>query len=61
MTNNFKYLSNGEYPYGYLASSTNKKIRVLKGLAVVGDASNWLGRKQPFSPIAPPMIGGLNG
>ena len=60
MTNNFEHMCNGEYPYRYLANSTNRKIRVLKGLAVIGDASSWLLKGQPFAPIAPPLNGGSN-
>jgi len=60
MTNNFKHMCNGEYTFIYLAKSTNKLTQIFKRLALGSDANGWIGKEQPFAPIAPPVVGGSN-
>jgi hypothetical protein len=48
------------YTFHYLANSTNKLTQIFKRLALGNDASGWIGKEQPFAPIAPPMNGGSN-
>jgi hypothetical protein len=60
MTNNFKHMCNGEYIFIYLANSTNKLTQIFKRLALGNDALGWIGKEQPFAPIAPPIDGGSN-
>ena len=60
MTNNFKHMCNREYTFIYLAKSTNKLTQIFKRLALGSDASGWIGKEQPFAPIAPPVDGGSN-
>jgi hypothetical protein len=60
MTNNFKHMCNGEYTFIYLANSTNRLIQIFKRLAIGSKSTIWLGKKQPFAPIAPPVDGGSN-
>ena len=49
-----------EYTFLYLANSTNKQIQIFKRLALGIESTIWLGKEQPFAPIAPPVIGGTN-
>lgn len=48
------------YTYTYLANSTNKLIQIFKRLALGSEATGWIGKEQPFAPIAPPVDGGSN-
>ncbi len=54
------YFWASEYTFIYLANSTNRLIQIFKRLALGSDASGWIGKEQPFSPIAPPVDGGSN-
>ena len=47
-----------EYTYIYLANSTNKLVQTNKLLSLGYDANGWIGKEQPFAPIAPPTDGG---
>ena len=47
-----------EYTHIYLANSTNKLIQIFKRLDLGSEATAWLGKEQPFKPVAPPTDGG---
>ena len=49
------------YTYTYLANSTNRLIQIFKRLEIsCNEATGWIGKEQPFAPIAPPLNGGSN-
>ena len=54
------FYSSTEYTFIYLANSTNRLIQIFKRLAIGSEATGWIGKEQPFAPIAPPMNGGSN-
>ena len=50
-----------EYTYTYLANSTNRLIQIFKRREIsCNEATGWIGKEQPFAPIAPPLNGGTN-
>ncbi len=55
------YFWASEYTFIYLANSTNRLIQIMKRLErLSSEATGWIGKEQPFAPIAPPMNGGTN-
>jgi hypothetical protein len=63
MTNNFEYLSNGEYPFRYLANSTSQKIFKFNFQSRRGTPqSDWFSGNSwgnPIVSIAPPKESGV--
>lgn len=50
------------YTYIYLANSTNRLMQIFIRLEIsCNEATGWIGKEQPFAPIAPPLKGGSNG
>ena len=60
MKQNYKklYFWASEYTFIYLANSINKLTQTNKLLSLGHDANGWIGKEQPFAPIAPPSNGG---
>tara|TARA_B100000497_G_C7438584_1_gene273135 strand:- start:115 stop:303 length:189 start_codon:yes stop_codon:yes gene_type:complete len=48
------------YTFLYLAKSINKLTQTNNFLSLGHDANGWIGKEQPFAPIAPPSNGGSN-
>lgn len=63
MKQNYKkfYFWASEYTFIYLANSTNRLMQIFIRLEIsCNEATGWIGKKQPFAPIAPPLNGGSN-